>query len=347
MLKKILWSIFGIIAFALVWLTSFVALWDRDVKAELVPAAAAIPLDWESQIRRLSSSMPDLSAFGVDTIVDGNAAEGVFSIRPGEQLARLASLYDSIGVAGSTLQVDSAAGAALAFNPAVNGLVLSSRMNSFNSTEHLKTLSGGSDALWIVMPDGNPLHNAVRALLVRAELRSRAEEHVRARDDVAAVLRLGDLMYRQSAVLSENILGGLILGEGADQLIRYAVAAQDTVAFETAQALRGWVAAIPRHDLLIQAMGTDLEQALQIVRNTDVIPAWRGLAIEQMLFMQYRPKNIPLGIPASVRARVSNLRTISDPRVAWQAEVAENSIDWFNGIGVADRVGFLRGALGR
>jgi hypothetical protein len=346
MVKKIIWSVLVLVAFVLVWITSFLVLWDRDVEAELVPSASSIPLDWRSQIERLSSTMPRLSAFRSDSAVEGNAADVLYSIRSDAQLLLLTSLYYSIEAPGLTLQVDSAVSAAFESDTALNGLVAASSMNDFNSTERIKSLSGGNGARSVIAPDGNPFIGAVRALLVRSELHSRAAEHAQAREDVAAVLRLGHMIYQQSAVLSETVLGRQVMGQGAGQLFRYAVAAQDTAAFEAAQVWRNWVAAIPPYDLLILALGSDMDEAVRVARNTDVIPAWRGLAIEQMVLTQYRPKNILSGIPSAVRASISNFQTISDPRVAWQAEVAENSIDWFNGVGMTDRVEFLRGVSG-
>lgn len=345
MVKKLLWSVVGVSSFVAIGVSVFVVLWDRDVEAEMIPAASVIPLDWQQQIRRLSNTLPDLSSFVPDSVTEGNAAELVYSLSGSEGLSRLAVLYDSIGVAASPIDVDLMTVAAINSDATVNGLVAASKMNSFNSTEHIKAISGGTNARWLVAPDPGPLHSAVRALLVRAELHSLAAEHAEAREDIAAVLRLGDLMFRQSAVLAENIAGSRIIGQGAGQLFRYAVAVPDTAAFEISQALQAWAASVPRYDPLVLALGSDMERALEIVRDTDVLPAWRGLAVEKMVSMQYRPKNIFMGIPASVRANVSNLRSISDPRVAWSAEVAENSIDWFNSMGVMDRVGFLRGAF--
>lgn len=345
MVKKLLLSVLGMSAFAAIGVTVFMVLWDRDVEAEMTPAASGFPLDWQQQIRRLSATLPNLSSLVPDSVTDGNAAEMVYSFSGSDWLAGLAGLYDSIGVAASPIEVDSMTSAAINSDSMVNGLVAASKMNSFNSTQHLKAISGGSDARWLAVPDPGPLHSVVRTLLVRAELHSLAAEHVEAREDIAAVLRLGDLMFRQSAVLSENVTGSRIIGQGAGQLSRYAIAAQDTAAYETSQALQAWVAAVPGYDGLVLALSSDLDRALEIVRDTDVLPAWRGLAVEKMVLMQYRPKNILMGIPRSVRASVSNLRTISDPRVAWSAEVAENSIDWFNGIGVVNRLGFLRGAF--
>ncbi len=345
MLKKILGSVATIVAFLAVFVTVVVMLWERDVSAELTPPASAVPLDWSAQIRGISSGPPGLQRFGADSVLEGNAAVDLYSLPAAGLLAQFALLFDSIGVNDSLFLADSAALAAATDDATLRLLVDASRKNDFNSIGHISSLSGGNQAKWVVRPEVWPLRQAVRALLVRSEMHLRAAENPDALADVAAVLRLGDMIYRKSAVLSETLLGGAILLDGAGQLRRYAIAAQDTAAFETYQILENWAASAPDYRPLVLALSADVERTTEIVRDVEILPAWRGLAVEQLSLMQYRPKFLAMGIPASVRSSVATFRSIADPRVAFRANLAENSIDWFNGLGVMQRTDFLKGNI--
>jgi hypothetical protein len=344
MVKKIVWFLVAAILLVAIGLTVFVELWDRDVEAALVAPDSEIPLDWEQQIRQLSSLPGGLRAFAADSTIVGNAAEVLLNLRGSESMQGYERVYGELTTGGVVAAADSGMLTAVLADPELNNLISASAMESYNSVEILRSAEGSESILYLSAPDLRPVRSAFSGLLLRSFAHIAAGETDSARADIGAAFRIGRMMYEQATTLPENVAGRWMLQRASEQLSGLAVALDDSTMATLASGIGEWSETSPNYQALVSALRKNSDQALEIVRNTDVLAAWRSEGISQLVFLEYRPKNIPLGISSGLRGRISNFRSISDPRVAWTAEIAEKSIDDFNRLSMSARVALLRGA---
>jgi len=284
------------------------AWFEIHISNRMAQEAARVPAGWADSVRALGRS-PDLSGLALVPADTGDGAAAAHDSawaweRPGVDHA-----YRVLITPGTAATPeDTATWRSVAADTALDRFVAAARRHDWRATD--RVLAGDTLAprnyMAIRVPDYRGIRTAGRGLVIRALMRLRGGDRDGARNDLGAVVGLGEQMFRHEPSLYGTLVGRSLIASGVHGWAHYAQAARDTALAARAAAVGAWASVRPPPigEWLVGAPDT----ALAIAADTSLALGMRGDAMADVLLAYLlRPRGFVFGVPGRYERALHSL----------------------------------------
>jgi len=321
----------GVLAGVLVLL--FLAM-DAIAGAGQAMMRRAMPPGWTTLLRARNTVPPDVPALALPRAADGDGAEVLWDTTRGIwQLVPMDSVWSHLtgghSSGGDTLlwreaESDEALGrwVAAAGMRTWDGLAGMARRSDSASAAH--------DVLSLREPDWKNARKALETLTLRGWVRAARGDAVRAREDLGAVMGIGEQLLRHEPSLQGLVLGRAAVNLAAQGFAVLAARPRDSALAARAEAAKQWSEASTAQSYDI--LGAVPDTAWAFARDTALVLGWRAEAMIQMLQGPLaRPRGRLFGLPDVVAARLDTVAAGRDAGAPFAARAAATA-RWIDGL---------------
>jgi hypothetical protein len=314
---------------------------NRYIDDTRAAAIDRLPPAWSDSMRMLATVPADVATLALERTADTNGAAVLWdslprSVAEGEAGAAVERLLRGIATAS-----DSAAARRAAADTSlgwVHTLARSRRWDGLAlSVAHTDTSNLNGFALAI--PRYGRIRAATNAVLARARFRLEARDVAGAREDVRAVLSLGDWIARREPSVLGLLTGRGMIHRAAITLGEIGRATRDSGLAARSDAMATW--AKRRSNLWLGLIRFFPDTALAYLSDTSLALGWRAEAVSAYVIGPVGTlRGILFGVPDTVATTIETLRHSSDADVAELARINAGTVRFLDHAGVKNRLDF-------
>jgi len=287
---------------------------------------------------RARGHLPDLTGLVLERTVDGDASVLAYDstqwlpASPGAAgLFRSVVMNDSVAPTAG----DTALWRTVASDTALDRFVGLARMRGWAAVS--RAFPGDSTALFsIQLPRYRAVVPPMERLVLRALWRAAHRDVPGARTDVAAVMSIGERMFRREPPIG-LMQGVRVLGYAVRAYTKLAAVTRDSVLTRRIQPVSEWLRLTPAR--FGRLLPTDPDDCALVAADSSLPLGYRVLALEMMgLAGHMRARALVFGLPSSLLARLTPFLEDPDPDIAWYAAAVKRQWEVFNHMSIRGRL---------
>jgi hypothetical protein len=298
-------------------------------------ASSPAPAGWQDSLR-VRGHIPDLAGLVLERTVDGDGSVLFYdSTARWQAPAHVAILFDKAVRDSGLTPADSALWRAVAADTALDRIAGLARLRRWAAMSRALP----DDTLGIfamVIPHTNLVRTPMHGLGLRALWRATHRDPPGARTDLAAVMSIGEQMFRRDAPIG-NMIGVQVIRDAVRCATRLAALTKDSGLTRRIEPVAAWLRHKPSSGFAIRSVPADADSRVALAADTSLPLAYRALALETMAGPYLRARAVVFGMPSAFFARLDPFVTGADPDLARYAAALKRQWESFGALSVKRR----------
>jgi hypothetical protein len=298
-------------------------------------ASSPAPAGWQDSVR-IRGHLPDLTGLVLERTVDGDGSALYYDSTTGWRApAGVAALYDKVVTAGVLTPANLALWQAVATDTALDRIAGLARLRGWAAMS--RALPNDTvGAFSIVIPNTNRVRTPMQGLGLRALWRATHRDLAGSRTDLAAVMGIGEQMFRRESPVG-NMIGVQVIRDAIRGAVRIAAVTKDSGLARRIEPVSAWLRHKPSSGFAIRSVPADADSRAALAADTTLPLAYRALALETMAVPYLRARAVVFGMPSAFFARIEPFLKDADPDLARYAAAVKREWEAFGALSVRRR----------